>query len=568
VGEIRGMRPTDPAQVAGYRLTGILGEGGQGTVYLGEDEGGRHVAVKMVHPHLLIDDQVALDGILREVQIAGRLARFCTAQVITTGEEDGRPYVVSEYVSGPTLEESVRSEGPRSEASLHRLGVATATALSAIHQAGVLHRDFKPHNVILGPDGPVVIDFGIARVLNSAVRSTMTGQLLGTPSYVAPEQIRHLATGPESDVFAWACTMVFAATGQPPFGGSTWQETFRQVVNDEPELGDIQAPLRDLLAACLAKDPEARPTIDQVLRELTERPDSDFPAPVANLPAKRSSAKVARRRTKEIEKARHPKPVAAGVTHAMSGDNRRPWVLPVVAVLVVLVLVAAGLGIDKAIGSAAPVAASTHANTIADGASSSPTPSPSHAPKASASRSAKSAKSAGSNGTTAASSPASQTPASQASSSGSTQSSAPQPVGPDLAANGSFETGSLSPWTDTSDSSVIKGSAESGEYLVQMDSQGGGAGVAQTITGLTPGDTYELIGWVASGSPAATTYIGVKFYSSTNPGGADYTTSGTSWSEGVITFTPAAGYTSAQIWCWRKIAGIGYCDNLSVYKMS
>jgi hypothetical protein len=115
---------------------------------------------------------------------------------------------------------------------------------------------------------------------------------------------------------------------------------------------------------------------------------------------------------------------------------------------------------------------------------------------------------------------------------------------------------------------VIKGSAESGEYLVQMDSQGGGAGVAQTITGLTPGDTYELIGWVASGSPAATTYIGVKFYSSTNPGGADYTTSGTSWSEGVITFTPAAGYTSAQIWCWRKIAGIGYCDNLSVYKMS
>jgi serine/threonine protein kinase len=195
VGEIRGMRPTDPAQVAGYRLTGILGEGGQGTVYLGEDEGGRHVAVKMVHPHLLIDDQVALDGILREVQIAGRLARFCTAQVITTGEEDGRPYVVSEYVSGPTLEESVRSEGPRSEASLHRLGVATATALSAIHRAGVLHRDFKPHNVILGPDGPVVIDFGIARVLNSAVRSTMTGQLLGTPSYVAPEQIRHLATG-------------------------------------------------------------------------------------------------------------------------------------------------------------------------------------------------------------------------------------------------------------------------------------------------------------------------------------------------------------------------------------
>lgn len=562
------MRPTDPVEVAGYRLTGILGEGGQGTVYLGEDGQGRHVAVKMVHPHLLIDDQVALDGILREVQIAGRLARFCTAQVITTGEEDGRPYVVSEYVPGPTLEESVRSEGPRPEASLHRLAVATATALSAIHRAGVLHRDFKPHNVILGPDGPVVIDFGIARVLNSAVRSTMTGQLLGTPSYVAPEQIRHLATGPESDVFAWACTMVFAATGQPPFEGSTWQETFRQVVNDAPELGDIQAPLRDLLTACLAKDPRARPTIDQVLRELTERPDSDFPVPVANLPARRPSARVARRQAKDVEKARRPKPAVADVTHAMSGGNRsrwrRPWI-PVAAVLVVLVLVAAGLGIDKAVGSATPVAASTHANTIAAGTSSSPTPSTSQAAKASDSRSAKSARA---NVTTAASSPVPPAPVSQASSSASTPGTAPHPVGSDLAVNGSFETGSLSPWTDTSDSSVIKGSAESGDYLVQMDSQGGGAGVAQTITGLTPGDTYELIGWVASGAPAATTYIGVKFYSSTNPGGADYTTAGTSWSQGVITFTPAAGYTSAQIWCWRKIAGIGYCDNLSVYKMS
>jgi hypothetical protein len=142
----------------------------------------------------------------------------------------------------------------------------------------------------------------------------------------------------------------------------------------------------------------------------------------------------------------------------------------------------------------------------------------------------------------------------------------PAPIGPNLVKNDSFETGSLSPWTDTADSIVIAFGAESGRYAVKMHSYGGGAGVAQLLTGLHPGTRYLLTGWVKSGTPAATTYVGVKGYNSTD--GVSYITSSTSWNQGAVIFVPAPGHTSAEVWCWRFIAGVGYCDNISVRAMS
>ncbi|WP_230879594.1 serine/threonine-protein kinase [Planomonospora sp. ID67723] len=249
-----------------FELTGRLGEGGQGVVYLGRGPAGEQVAVKLLH-HGLAADAEARARFLREVSVAQRVARFCTASVLHADLAGSRPYIVSEYVPGPSLRQLVDREGPRRGAALDRLAVSTATALAAIHRAGILHRDFKPANVLMGPEGPVVIDFGIARALDSP-GTTATGTAMGTPSYLAPEQLSGGAVTPAADVFAWGVTMVFAATGTPAFGQDSIAVVMNRILTVEPDLTGMEGQLRGLVAACLDKDPAARPTAEQLVAHL------------------------------------------------------------------------------------------------------------------------------------------------------------------------------------------------------------------------------------------------------------------------------------------------------------
>ncbi|MEU1731584.1 protein kinase [Streptosporangium sp. NPDC020145] len=260
------MRSGDPEQVREYRLTARLGEGGQGTVYLGVSPTGAQVAVKLLRADLAQDVE-AMERFVREVSTARRVAPFCTAAVIDTGMDRNRPYIVSEYIDGPTLAEVVAAEGPREGSALHRLAIGTVTALVAIHQAGIVHRDFKPSNVLLAPDGPRVIDFGIAKALDRT--STLTATAIGTPSYMTPEQLAGETAGSPADMFAWGCTMVFAATGSPPFGTDSLPAIFNRIMNLEPDLRAIADPaLRELVGQCLAKDPAVRPSAGDALLRL------------------------------------------------------------------------------------------------------------------------------------------------------------------------------------------------------------------------------------------------------------------------------------------------------------
>ncbi|WP_336216749.1 serine/threonine protein kinase [Nonomuraea sp. LPB2021202275-12-8] len=265
-------RAGDPAALGGYDIRGRLGEGGQGVVYLGADDDGGQVAVKWLRPHLA-GDTVAAQRFAREAAVAQRVAPFCTAKVLATGVHEDRPFIVSEYVDGPSLQQVVEQDGPRAGSGLHRLAIGTVTALAAIHQAGIVHRDFSPSNVLLGGEGPRVIDFGIARALDAT--STISSMPVGTPAFMAPEQILARPAGPAADMFAWAGTIVFAASGIGPFAAESVPAIIQRVLYDEPDLTRLTGPLRDLVAACLSKDPARRPTAERVILRLLEHPTSN-----------------------------------------------------------------------------------------------------------------------------------------------------------------------------------------------------------------------------------------------------------------------------------------------------
>ncbi|RAY12217.1 serine/threonine protein kinase [Actinomadura craniellae] len=259
------LQPGDPRRLGAYELIGRLGTGGQGSVYLGRAADGRQVAVKLLHGDLA-DDTLARERFVREASAAMRVARFCAAQVLDADVEGARPYIVSEYVPGPSLQKFVRENGPVSGAALERLAIGTATALVAIHQAGIVHRDLKPANVLLAPDGPRVIDFGIAKALDSA--ATLSSRVVGTPAYMAPEQLSGARVTPAVDVFAWGVTLAYVASGRPPFGQDSIPLVANRIMNMEPDLGDLEGPLRTLVADCLAKDPARRPTARDILFRL------------------------------------------------------------------------------------------------------------------------------------------------------------------------------------------------------------------------------------------------------------------------------------------------------------
>ncbi|MEU7744569.1 protein kinase [Nonomuraea sp. NPDC049158] len=271
-----GPRPLaegDPQRIGDYRLTGVLGAGGQGVVYLGQAPSGRSVAVKTLHARMT-SDAPAQKRFLRETEITRHVAAFCTARVIDAGIAGGRPYLVSEYVQGPSLEELVAQDGPRTGGGLDRLAITTLIALDAIHRAGIVHRDFKPSNVIMGQEGPVVIDFGIARMLEGS--STQSG-LTGTPAYLSPEQLNGDPAGVASDLFAWAATIVYAATGHRAFPGAAAAVVLNAIMTREPDLTGVPDHLRPLLAATLAKDPASRPGITDLFTALTHETPLEDP---------------------------------------------------------------------------------------------------------------------------------------------------------------------------------------------------------------------------------------------------------------------------------------------------
>ncbi|CAM5386228.1 PQQ-binding-like beta-propeller repeat protein OS=Streptomyces tendae OX=1932 GN=GUR47_18680 PE=4 SV=1 [Streptomyces tendae] len=256
-----------PEYAGHYRLESRLGSGGMGVVHLARSTSGMRVAVKVVHATYARDPEFR-GRFRQEVAAARRVSGAFTAPVVDADPEAGRPWMATLYIPGPTLSEHVKRNGPMDEPQLRRLMAGLAEALRDIHRVGVVHRDLKPSNVLLAEDGPKVIDFGISRPKDSELR-TETGKLIGTPPYMAPEQFRRpREVGPAADVFTLGSLMVHAATGRGPFDSDSPYVVAYQVVHDEPELTGVPDSLAPLVLRCLAKEPEDRPTPDELMREL------------------------------------------------------------------------------------------------------------------------------------------------------------------------------------------------------------------------------------------------------------------------------------------------------------
>ncbi|MEV0491252.1 serine/threonine-protein kinase [Streptomyces atratus] len=276
---------TDPQRIGAYRLLGRLGAGGMGQVYLARSDRGRTVAIKLVRQELA-EQQEFRDRFRQEVEAARRVGSAWTAPVLDADTETAVPWVATGYVAGPSLQVTVSGRagatvgpapgafGPLPERSVHILGAGLTRALQAIHSAGLIHRDLKPSNILLTIDGPRVIDFGIARALDTVTDGglTRTGALVGSPGFMAPEQVRGERVTAACDVFCLGSVLVYAATGRLPFGGADNEvhALMFRIAQEDPDLTGVPVDLVDLVRDCLLKDPAARPTTDAILERLAE----------------------------------------------------------------------------------------------------------------------------------------------------------------------------------------------------------------------------------------------------------------------------------------------------------
>lgn len=255
-----------PRKIGPYRVIRKIGEGGMGIVYLAEDQRKHRVAIKVLGS-AVAGDPSARQRLAREVETMQRVRNRFVADIIAADTVGPAPYIVTRYVDGRTLEDTVRQDGPLRGAALDTLAEGLAEALTAIHAAGVVHRDLKPGNVMLDNGRPVLIDFGIAHVQDSA-RLTKTGLVMGTPGYLAPEVIEGGAASGASDVHSWGATVAFAATGRQPFGSGNYQTIFFRVIEGKAELDGVPPRLMPFVAATLSTDPLARPTARQLAARL------------------------------------------------------------------------------------------------------------------------------------------------------------------------------------------------------------------------------------------------------------------------------------------------------------
>ena len=261
------LRPGDPAYVGPYQLLARLGAGGMGVVYLARSPGARLAALKVIRREFAADPGFR-ERFRREIAAARGVSGIYTAPVLDADAGAPQPWFAAGYVPAPTLYEAVAAGGVLPEPAVRALGAGLTEALQAIHGGGLVHRDLNPGNVLLAEDGPKVIDFGIARVTD-ATRLTGTGGMVGTPAFMAPEQIADgERAGPAADTFSLAGVLVYAATGAKPFGEGDPAALLYEVMYGDPGLDRVPASLRELLAACLAKNPARRPGLPSVLAAL------------------------------------------------------------------------------------------------------------------------------------------------------------------------------------------------------------------------------------------------------------------------------------------------------------
>ncbi|GAA3369275.1 serine/threonine-protein kinase [Streptomyces sannanensis] len=316
------LRREDPRVVGSFRLHRRLGAGGMGVVYLGSDRRGQRVALKVIRPDLA-EDQEFRSRFAREVSAARRIRGGCTARLVAADLEAERPWFATQYVPGPSLHDKVAEDGPLTAAEVASVGAALSEGLVAVHEAGVVHRDLKPSNILLSPKGPRIIDFGIAWATGASTL-THVGTAVGSPGFLAPEQVRGAAVTPATDVFSLGATLAYAATGDSPFGHGSSEVMLYRVVHEEPSLYGVPDALAPLVRACLAKEPEERPSTLQLsmrLKEIAAReahglPENRPPAPPRE-PAERGERNDATARFTEYFPERRPQ----GDTNGGSGSR-------------------------------------------------------------------------------------------------------------------------------------------------------------------------------------------------------------------------------------------------------
>ncbi|MBO2450561.1 serine/threonine protein kinase [Actinomadura barringtoniae] len=290
-------------RIGPYRVLEEIGVGGMGEVSLARDAEGRAVAVKVLHP-AIARDEICRRRMEREVSTMRRVRSPYIAEVVDADFSGRRPYIVTRYVQGRTLEEVVRDNGPLRGAALTRVVTGLARALAAVHTAGVVHRDVKPANVVLADGDPVVIDFGLAHVLD-ATRLTLTGTAIGTPGYLAPEILDGERAEPAADVFSWAATVVFAATGRSPYGSGPPEAVFSRVLRGRHDLSGLPRSLVPHVQAGLALSPERRPSSPELLERLA-RSATSLVTPPAPPSSPRVSASPERAAPAAPRRGAHP----------------------------------------------------------------------------------------------------------------------------------------------------------------------------------------------------------------------------------------------------------------------
>ncbi|MER6916245.1 serine/threonine-protein kinase [Streptomyces sp. NPDC000594] len=315
------LRREDPRVVGSFRLHRRLGAGGMGVVYLGSDRRGQRVALKVIRPDLA-EDQEFRSRFAREVSAARRIRGGCTARLVAADLDAERPWFATQYVPGPSLHDRVAEEGVLHAAEVAAIGAALSEGLVAVHEAGVVHRDLKPSNILLSPKGPRIIDFGIAWATGASTL-THVGTAVGSPGFLAPEQVRGVAVTPATDVFSLGATLAYAATADSPFGHGGSEVMLYRVVHEEPQLQGVPDALAPLLRACLAKDPEDRPSTLQLSMRLKEIAAREAQGAVeARPPAPRERVDTDRPTARYPE--RPPRSAATARTERLDRGDGRP----------------------------------------------------------------------------------------------------------------------------------------------------------------------------------------------------------------------------------------------------